>query len=182
MEPPRPSSAALVKRRLWAAGLLSPADRCVASFPRLPSFVSGAPPHSRVVAAHGEQEAAEQPHIGVEPGGRHLPHMVHNAHGDGEAKQRRRRRRKDSKMAPLRGVLAPKAAMTPPAAPPSLGLSNSRLSEKIKEQPLFPQRERRHRSADFLSSSRTYIYPCTVFIVFIIWEEFTTGTELDSLL
>lgn len=50
-------------------------------------FRGGAPPHSRVVAAHGEQEAAEQPHVGVEPGGRHLPHMIHDAHGGGEAKR-----------------------------------------------------------------------------------------------
>lgn len=152
----------------------------MASFPRLTCFASGAPPHSRVVAAHGEQEAAEQPHVGVEPGGRHLPYMVHDAHGGGEAK-RRRRRRQDSKMAPLRRVLAPRAAMTPAATPPRWGCLTHACQKKIQKNSRFFQREKRYRSADLLSSSRTYIYQCTVFIVSIIWEGFTTGTELDSL-
>lgn len=119
-------------------GLRSPADRCVASFPRLPCFASGAPPHSRVVAAHGEQEAAEQPHVGVEPGGRHLPYMVHDAHGGGEAKRRRRRRRRqDSKMAPLRRVLAPRAAMTPAATPPRWGCLTHACQKKIQKTAAF---------------------------------------------
>lgn len=39
--------------------------------------------HSRVVAAHGQQQPAEQPHIGVQPGGRHLPHVIYHTHSCG---------------------------------------------------------------------------------------------------
>lgn len=36
--------------------------------------------HSRVVITHGQQQAAEEPHVGVQPRGRHVPHMVYHAH------------------------------------------------------------------------------------------------------
>lgn len=36
--------------------------------------------HSRVVITHGQQQAAEKPHVGVQPRGRHVPHMVYHAH------------------------------------------------------------------------------------------------------
>lgn len=36
--------------------------------------------HSRVVITHGQQQAAEEPHVGVQSRGRHVPHMVYHAH------------------------------------------------------------------------------------------------------
>jgi hypothetical protein len=48
--------------------------------PRLP----GPPPprlsNSRVVVTHGEQQAAEEPHVGVQSRSRHVPHVVYHTH------------------------------------------------------------------------------------------------------
>lgn len=54
--------------------------------PRRPRSLSpGSPPaaprlHSRVVITHGQQQAAEEPHVGVQPRGRHVPHMLYHTH------------------------------------------------------------------------------------------------------
>lgn len=39
--------------------------------------------HSRVVAAHREEKPAEEPHVRVEPGGRHLSYVLHHTHTGG---------------------------------------------------------------------------------------------------
>lgn len=65
----RPSPPAQPQRDHTVLHHLSPGSRTAA--PRL---------HSRVVITHGQQQAAEEPHVGVQPRGRHVPHMIYHTH------------------------------------------------------------------------------------------------------